>query len=358
MALRAGHDVRAVVHRSESLAGRKLDPRIEVAEGEMLDRASVERAVAGCDAVIHCVDFPPSRYADHWDALRHVLEALGPRGRLILPGNAWAFGPPQAERITPGHPKKPAGKLASLRADLERAARAENGTVIHLPEVYGPGVRKGICVGIIRRALAGGTAWIPGDLDRRIELLFIDDAARALVAPLGVKRARGAEYTAGGRAPVSPRELAALASGASGRELRVRSLPLGVLRFAWRLHPERRHLQELLYRMETPPLLDADGIRRELGWLAEVDHEEGIRRTVRWFRRTAADPAGSVAGRRLFGLGSLRTRARSSSPTPGPIGEGRRADKDGPQDEEAGEVEGDPEARAHRAWAPHAGSGR
>ncbi len=77
----AGHDVRVLVRKTSKLDGIAGLP-IERAEGDILDRASVERALAGRDAVIHTaanVSFRPrdreSIYRANVEGTRTVLEA-------------------------------------------------------------------------------------------------------------------------------------------------------------------------------------------------------------------------------------------------------------------------------------------
>lgn len=282
---RAGHAARAFVRRPSEFRRLCSEDRVEIVEGDILDRASVADGLQGCDAVIHCVDFPPRDYALSWDALRHALEGLAPRAQFIYPGNAWVYGPPESERIGPGHSKASPARLGAVKADLEKAVTAESGTVVHLPQVYGPGVRKGDAHRMFVRALADKTILIPGDPDRVHELLYVEDAARALVAPLGRVLARGSDYTAPGFAPISPREFASLIFKAAGLSPRVRAIPLGVYRSISLLQAERRPTRDLLYLYECSTLFDGTRIRCELGWMPEVDYVKGIRRTVRWLRR-------------------------------------------------------------------------
>jgi nucleoside-diphosphate-sugar epimerase len=284
MLIRAGHEVRAFARSAEGFRSRVPDDRVEVAEGDLLDRAAVAAALEDADAVVHCVDFPAQEFALNWDATRFTLEALRSGGQFVLPSNLWVFGPPQSERVGPDHPKASPARLGEIRADLEKAVTAEGGTVVHLPEVYGPGVTSGLTRWIFLRALAGKPVWFPGDLDRPIELLYIEDAARALVAPLGRREARGADYTAPGCAPTTPREFTSRVFKAAGLSARLHSLPLAWLNALDALRPERRALRDLSYLWECSTLLDGTLIRRDLGWMPEVDYFEGIRRTVRWMR--------------------------------------------------------------------------
>jgi nucleoside-diphosphate-sugar epimerase len=284
MLIRAGHAVRAFARSAELFKSRQPDDRVEVVEGEVLDRAAVAAALEDADAVVHCVDFPAQEFVRNWDATRFTLEGLRSGGQFVLPGNLWVYGPPQSERVGPDHPKASPARLGEIRADLEKAVTAEGGTVVHLPDVYGPGVTSGYVYWIFRRALAGKPVWFPGDLDRPIELLYIEDAARALVAPLGRRQARGADYTASGPAPTTPREFSERVLKAAGLSGRVYSLPLTLLNILDTLHPDRRPLRDLAYLRECSTLLDGTLIRRDLGWVPEVGYSEGIKRMVRWLR--------------------------------------------------------------------------
>jgi nucleoside-diphosphate-sugar epimerase len=284
MLIRAGHEVRAFARSAEGFHSRNPDARVEVAEGDILDRAAVAAALEDADAVVHCVDFAAQEFALNWDATRFTLEALRSGGQFVLPSNLWVYGPPQSERVGPDHPKASPARLGEIRADLEKAVTAEGGTVVHLPEVYGPGVTSGLTHRIFLRALAGKPVWFPGDLDRPIELLYIEDAARALIAPLGRREARGADYTAPSCAPTTPREFTMRVFKAAGLSARLYSLPLTWLNALDALRPERRALRDLSYLWECSTLLDGTLIRRDLGWVPEVAYREGIRRTIRWLR--------------------------------------------------------------------------
>jgi nucleoside-diphosphate-sugar epimerase len=284
MAVRAGHAVRAFVRDESRFRGLCRDPRVEVVEGDIRVRADAAEGLAGSEAIIHCVDFPAREFLDNWDAIRHALEALTPGGHFVYPGNVWVYGRAPGERVGPDHAKASPSKLGAVRGDLEKAVTAEGGTVVHLPEVYGPGVRSGPTHELFRRALAGRTVYYPGQLDRALEFLYISDAARALIAPLGRKAARGADYTAPGYGITTPRQFAQLVFKAAARDPRIRSLPTALVRALDLLRPERRPLRDLSYLIESPILMDGTRIRHELGWLPEVDYPEGVRRTLRWLR--------------------------------------------------------------------------
>ncbi len=290
--VRAGHDVRAFVRSGSSFLDLSWERRVELMEGDALDPTSVAAALEGTDAVFHCVSFPVSHYTQHIDALLNVLDLAAENCHVIYPGSLWVYGPPQMDRIGPDHPKESPAKLGAIRADLEAAVLEAGGTVVHLPAVYGPSVRSGYLRWVFERALAGRTVYYPSGLGRAIELMYVGDAARALLAALGKERARGSDYTAPGHSVISPDEFISLLFKAAGQPLRKRALPVRFARTLASLHPQYRALRDLAYILDPPPLLDGALIRRELGWVPETDYAEGIRRTVRWLRRSpAADHA-------------------------------------------------------------------
>jgi nucleoside-diphosphate-sugar epimerase len=287
MLVRAGHEVRGLVRNAGAFRSRCAEERIELVEGDILDRTAVAEALDGAEAAIHCVDFPPSQFPASWDATRHTLEALGSDGQFVMPGSVRVYGPAASERIGPDHPKDSPARLGEARADLEKAVTAQGGTVVHLPEVYGAGVTRGPLHRVFVRALAGRAVWYPGDLDRQVEFLYIDDAARALIAPLGRRQARGVDFTAPGFACTTPRSFTLSVFKAAGRSPRLWSIPQVWLRAADSLHRERRLLRDFAYLIERPALLDGTVIRQELGWAPETDYDDGIRRTLRWLRAQA-----------------------------------------------------------------------
>ncbi len=86
--LDAGHDVRCLVE--PDVDTRSLNRQVAIAVGDVRNRAAVEAAVEGADAVIHCAAvIHPTRASDFWTVnaggTRHLLEAASRAGvrRLV-----------------------------------------------------------------------------------------------------------------------------------------------------------------------------------------------------------------------------------------------------------------------------------
>jgi nucleoside-diphosphate-sugar epimerase len=143
-----GDQVRALV-RDATLAAQLSEHRIELAEGDLLHEASLEAALRGVDAVVHCAAFFRGATAQQ----AHEVNDLGTRrlanaaraaavNRLIFTSTGLVYGP------TGGRPAReddpcapidayPTSKLAAERFLLELDALDVR--VLRLPFVYGDG---------------------------------------------------------------------------------------------------------------------------------------------------------------------------------------------------------------------------
>lgn len=149
---------------------------------------------------------------------------------------------------------------------------------------------------MIIKALAGEPLPIYGAGENVRDWLYVEDHARALRTVL-TRGVPGEQYNIGGNAERSNNEV-------------VRTL-CAILDELCPNSPHRPHADRIAYVADRPGhdrryAIDADKIRRELGWTPAVGFEEGLRATVRWYldRRDWWEPirAGQYDGRRI-GLG-------------------------------------------------------
>lgn len=180
------HDVRALVRRP-SRAPLATRHRVEAVHGDLTSPSSIDRAVAGVDAIIHLggrATFEPyDRLAETIvggteliadAAVRHGVRAIA------FGSSAFVYG--GEAPIDASTSPRPVLDYGRAKVDAERAlepARAAGVTVasLRLPHVYGP---QSLLFGLVRRRIVP----FPGDGRNRFAQLHVDDAARLLVSAI------------------------------------------------------------------------------------------------------------------------------------------------------------------------------
>jgi UDP-glucose 4-epimerase len=265
--------------------GARLPAGVELLEGDVRDPDAVARAVADADAVVHLaaagsvvesIADPRANFdvnalgtlvvlqqAARADVERFTFASTG--GALI--GDAQ---PPVDEDSVP-RPISPYGasKLAGEGyCHAFRGSYGLNTVALRFANVYGPHSdrKKGALTAFVKRALRGEPLEIFGDGAASRDFLYVEDLCRGILAAHERRDVSGVVHLASEReTPVSA--LAALVLAATGSDARVE-------------HRDRR-------RGEVERNFARASLAAELlDWRAEVALEDGIERTVAWFRAT------------------------------------------------------------------------
>lgn len=302
----AGHEVRALVRpRADrhNVEGRG----IETVEGDLTDRASLARAVRGCQAVFHVaadyrlwVPSPAAMYAANVKGTRSVLQAAGEAGveRIVYTSSVATLGLRAdglpADEETPstlddmiGHYKR--SKFLAEEVVHTMAASGTPVVIVNPSTPIGPGNVKPTPTGrMIRDALAGR---MPAYVDTGLNVVHVDDVATGHL--LAYERGQiGRRYILGGTDMTLKEILTELAHIAGRRPPRWRLpqralLPIAYLAEGW-AHVSGRE-----------PLTTVDGVRlsakrmyfssaraaRELGYGgATREPRRALEDAAEWFR--------------------------------------------------------------------------
>nr|WP_303652688.1 NAD-dependent epimerase/dehydratase family protein [Paludisphaera mucosa] len=175
---------------------------------DVLDAASLA-GLPAVDRVLYAVGYDrgagPSKRSVYVDGLRNVLEHL-PAGvaRLVYVGSTSVYGDDDGGWVDEDSPAEPITESGRICLDAERVLTAwarESGVstvILRCSGLYGPGR-------IIRRTLIERGEPIPGDPERTLSLIHVDDAARAATAALDAA-SPGRLYLASDDRPVPRRE--------------------------------------------------------------------------------------------------------------------------------------------------------
>ena len=176
-----------------------------------------------------------------------------------------ADGPPGGEPVVLLHGFPQTARCWELLTPL-LTAQGLRTVALRFANVYGPRseLKKGAVTAFIQRALRGDALPIYGDGAATRDFIYVDDLCQGIVLGLEHPDARGVFHLASER-ETAIAELAGLVVGATGADVPIEHLP-----------PRPGEVERNFASCELA--------RRTLGFAPGVDLEEGLARTVAWFR--------------------------------------------------------------------------
>jgi UDP-glucose 4-epimerase len=278
-------------HNLDDLRGRP--PEVTIASAA--DPAAAEAAVAGCDVVFHLagkvshVDSlarPVDDLIDNAATTAVLLDACrrtNPSARIVLAGTRQVYGTPLRLPVDETHPLRPPdfNGVSKIAAEFYARVAAErlglSTSVLRLTNVYGPRQlvahsRASFTGWLVRKALKDEPIELFGTGRQRRDLLYVDDAVEAFLLAAGRLPGDGEAWNCGREEAVSLLEFAeTLVRVAGGGSIRIVPFP-----------PDRKQIDVGDFSTDSHRLRDATG------WRPAVSLEEGLTRTVAFFREHGA----------------------------------------------------------------------
>jgi CDP-glucose 4,6-dehydratase len=272
-----------------------LEARVNVVTGDVTDRAAVERALAEyeADTVFHLAAqtivgtarrSPVSTWEANVRGTWTVLEACREQdvARVVVAASDKAYGAHDQLPYREDFALQPRFPYDVSKAATDLIARSYWHTygvpvaTTRFANLYGGGDtnRSRLVPEAIDAALAGRPPVIRSDGTPERDFLYVDDAVAAYLAiaqALDGDGARGEAFNAGGGHPHAVREVVELICRIAGTDvqpdIRGTGTPEGEI--------DRQYV-------------DTSKLRALTGWVAETGLEEGLRRTVGWYREHPA----------------------------------------------------------------------
>ncbi|AZM56124.1 NAD-dependent dehydratase [Streptomyces sp. WAC 01529] len=295
----SGHRVRAMAQYNsfssygwlETLAPDVL-AEVEIVLGDVRDPGSVNGLVAGADTVYHLaalIAIPYSYQAPHSyvdtnvTGTLNVLEAVRHLEipRLVHTSTSETYGTARTVPITEDHPINTQSPYAASKAGGDRLADSYHASfqtpVVTLRpfNTFGPRQSmRAVIPTVIGQVSAGSREITLGDLRPTRDFTYVADTAQAFLA-VGTAPAEavvGRTFNAGTGGEISVGDLVRLIG-------KVMSADLDVREDEQRIRPAASEVMRLV--------ADATRLRAATGWAPAHDLEQGLARTVEFFR----DPA-------------------------------------------------------------------
>ncbi len=279
---------------------RPIAKHVEIIEGDILDCATLERAMRNVDFVSHqaaqleifrSTDDPLVDLQINTVGTLNVLKAAKRSGvrKVVNASSACIYGQVNGP-TSEDHLPVPNWAYGVSKLAAERYARIYN-DYQKLPVVN---LRYGIVYGerewyrrvltlFIKRAVDGKPPVVFGDGLQVRDFIYVGDVVRLHRLCLGNPNANGQSYNVGTARATTIQELARLVVDASGLGLQVLQEDVAEGAYSQLVPDKRRNSAELKMM-----LLDCSKAKRELGWEPQVTLLEGVRREIEWVRHNLA----------------------------------------------------------------------
>jgi len=262
---------------------------VELAEADLGDAEAVAGAVAGCDAVFHLAAqtivgvarrSPLETFEANVRGAWNVFEACREHGveRIVFASSDKAYGPSPQLPYREDFPLRAANPYDASKAAADVVARSYAHAyglplaVTRFANVYGGGDLNfsRLIPETVAAVLDGRRPAIRSDGSPERDFLHVDDAVSAylaIAAALDGDGAAGEAFNAGGERPHAVREVVELIVAAAGS---------GV-------DPDFRGTGNPDGEIDRQ-FVDSTKLRELTGWRPEVGLEDGLRRTIDWYR--------------------------------------------------------------------------
>jgi dTDP-glucose 4,6-dehydratase len=284
-----GADVRALVHYNAMGTWGWLDTSrsrdsVRVLAGDVCDRDSVHRALAGREVVFHLAaligipysyDAPSSYVRTNVEGTLNVLHAARENGVEILihTSTSEAYGTAQYVPIDEKHPLRGQSPYSASKIGADKMAEAYHASfglpiVIVRPfNTFGPRQSARAVVPTIITQLLSGKPVRLGSVHPTRDLNYVANTVDGMILAAQAPDAVGQTVNLGSGREISILELAKLLAQMTGK-------PLELEQEAERVRPPVSEVERLV--------ADARLAQRLLGWQSSIGLEEGLARTLEW----------------------------------------------------------------------------
>lgn len=291
--LRRGHKVRALVRYTSTSGAGFLEEipagscgNLDIFLGDIRDARAVRQAATGCRRIYHLAALigipysyvaPDSYIAVNIQGTLHILEAAREMNldRVVVTSTSEVYGTAQYTPIDERHPLHPQSPYAASKVGGDQLALSYHRsyglpvTVVRPFNTYGPRQStRAIIPTIITQALAADEVRL-GSLDPVRDLVYVGDSVAGFIQVADADACLGKVTNLATGQGVSIGELAERILHLVGRRL-------PVIETDERKRPKTSEVFELLG--------SADAAKTLAGWRVSTSLDEGLRRTIAWFR--------------------------------------------------------------------------
>jgi len=306
--VKEGHEVHALF-RSESKADLIRHPNVRLFKGDILDKACLDHAMAGCGEAYHTAAFtgvwakdPEIVFRLNVDGAMNVIEAAGRQGvrRVVLTSTAGILGPSEKEAV---HESSPAPKsfftdydASKFQLEQELLGRTDTDpevVVVNPTRVFGPGYlsESNSVTKMIKQYVEGKWRLIPGNGKSSGNYAYVEDVVTGHLLAM-LKGKPGERYVLGGE-NISYMQFFDFVREASGVRKRLYKIPLwimlataGVMKGISKISGRPPLIvPRLVRKFNHNWIVSSEKAIRDLGY-QPINARTGIQLTVQWIKNS------------------------------------------------------------------------
>jgi dTDP-glucose 4,6-dehydratase len=271
----------------ENLADVLAHPRLSFVHGDIRDRALVRELVAGVDVIVNAaaeshveksIEHGASEFVrTNVEGTQILLDAIRetPVERFVLISSSEVYGTARYAPMDEDHPLEPRSPYAGTKAGADRLAYSYfvtyglPVTILRPFNNYGPRQHpEKVVPRFVTQALSGEPLTVHGDGHASRDWLYVLDDAEAIEAVIDapLEDVVGEVFNVATGVDVSVADVAGLVLGLLGKPAEL-----------------RRHVDERPGQVDRH-VGSTGKAERVLGWRARTAFEDGLERTVAWYR--------------------------------------------------------------------------
>jgi len=277
-----GHEVVVIDYK-----GKPHRDDVAFENADILDLSSLITAIKGCDYIFHLAavsnvnvafKYPVYTVRLNIEGTANVLEAARLNGvkRVFFASTVWVYtgaegNEPLIEDVPfylpmAGHVYTSSKIAGEMICHNYHQLYNQSFTILRYGIPYGPRMREQLLIPIfIRKALKGEPLTITGDGSQFRNFIFIEDLAKAHIFALS-NEARNQTYNLEGKRKVTVNEVAETIKSVLGGKVKIVHTPA---------RPGDYKGKEI----------SATKAEQDIGWKPKIEFEEGIKRTIDWFKK-------------------------------------------------------------------------
>lgn len=304
--IRRGESVRGFVRNASlPMAAELAAAGVELFEGDITDEQAVKAALEGAETVFHAAavlgpaNLDPAVYrAVNSDAVQTVMDACGASGtvtRFVQVSTVGVLGPlPPKTRADEGTPPHPVDiyEVTKLEGEERVLSAVRNGfpaVIVRPGWVYGPGDTRTLK---LFRMIARRRFMMIGKAENKQHPVFIDDLINGIILAGTTPDIEGRVYHLCGPEIPTVNELCQKIAHAAGVTLWPLRPPVQAIRMpAWLIgklfalfgvEPPVDHRKADFFIINRAYSIQR--ARDDLGWIPVVPFDDGIQKTIQWYR--------------------------------------------------------------------------